>query len=265
MKETVTERPQMRNDPSDEHLNHHGLVVDVEASRVAEETYIAPSENGDYDPVKINTVTLEPLSPTSPFYSKFRKRNFSLGLQTTRDLRKRSPDYTSKQLRQIIEAQNLSQMKERGVPLKPSLTHEPRCPRCAVVPPCKHYEDSSQITTHDLVHHFSRNMHRDQSAMVIRENDENNRVKQVASELQRKDSYREFDPIAQRRLENRTQLAAGFLRQGHGHGGSPPREPRLESSEALKVSLKGPRRHSTITAYNELSQQPSLARMREQN
>jgi len=58
---------------------------------------------------------------------------------------KKGPEVTKEEMWELLEAKRFEKLKESAVNLQADLVYNQRCPKCTLMPPCKHYESSDHI------------------------------------------------------------------------------------------------------------------------
>lgn len=62
-----------------------------------------------------------------------------------RELVKKGEQVTQQEMWDILEAKRFEGLKKSAINLQGDLIYNKRCPKCTLVPPCKHYKSINQI------------------------------------------------------------------------------------------------------------------------
>ena len=62
-----------------------------------------------------------------------------------RELVKKGNEVTKEEMWDLLESKRFEKLKQSAVNLQGDLIYNMRCPKCTLMPPCKHYESSESI------------------------------------------------------------------------------------------------------------------------
>ena len=94
-----------------------------------------PSAIKDLDSPGKKLIGLDSLVPE-------RKKDTSILLdREERELVRKGDEVTKEEMWQLLEKKRFNKLKESAVNLQGDLIYNQRCPKCTLMPPCKHYEN----------------------------------------------------------------------------------------------------------------------------